>query len=198
MTETPRTGRSAKMIAAAVVVGLMGSGALVWQASSAAFTASTENDSNSWSSGKVVLSDNDSTVALFNASGLVPLNTGTNCIEVTYDGNVASTVKLYAQNPTGSLGTYIDFDVELGSGSSCASPGTYTQIFGDVPSTLDGSDTLTTFTTARTNFSNGIAGWTPNTAASTRPYRFTWTLGNDNNAQDKTAAVKLVWEAQNN
>ena len=47
---------------------------------------------------------------------------------------------------------------------------------------------LTTFTTARTNFSNGIAGWTPNTAASTRPYRFTWTLGNDNNAQDKTAA----------
>jgi hypothetical protein len=61
MTETPRTGRSAKMIAAAVVVGLMGSGALVWQASSAAFTASTENDSNTWSSGKVVLTDNCST-----------------------------------------------------------------------------------------------------------------------------------------
>ena len=123
MTEITRTGRSAKMIAAAVAVGLMGSGALVWQASSAAFTASTDNDSNSWSSGKVVLTDNDSTVALFNASGLVPLNTGTNCIEVTYDGNVASTVKLYAQNPTGSLGTYIDFDIELGSGTSCASPG---------------------------------------------------------------------------
>jgi hypothetical protein len=198
MTETPRTGRSAKMIAVAVVVGLMGSGALVWQASSAAFTASTENAGNTWNSGSVLLSDSDSGSAMFTASGLLPLATGTNCIEVEYDGTVASTVKLYANLPTGALGQYLDFDVELGSGSTCATPGTYTQIFGDAPTTLDGSDTLTDFTTAHSNFGNGIAGWAPSAANTTRPYRFTWTLGNDNNAQNKSAGVRFVWEAQNN
>ena len=196
MTETPRTGRSAKMIAAAVVVGLMGSGALVWQASSAAFTASTENAGNSWQSGKVVLTDNDSNTALFNASGLFPLATGTNCIEVEYDGTVTSSVKLYAENLTGTLGTYLDFDVELGSGTSCASPGTYTQIFGDGPTTLDGSDTVTTFATTHTAFGNGVGTWAPSAINTVRPYRFKWTLGDDNNAQDKSAGVKLVWEAQ--
>jgi hypothetical protein len=199
MIETPRTGRSAKMIAAAVVVGLMGSGALVWQASSAAFTATTENDSNTWNSGKVILSDNDGGTALFTATGLVPLDTGTNCIEVEYDGNVASTIKLYAENASGNLGAFLDFDVELGSGVSCAVPGTYTQIVGDAGTTLaaSGTETLTDFTTARTDYSNGVAGWSPSAANTTRPYRFKWTLGDDDNAQDESAAVKLVWEAQN-
>jgi hypothetical protein len=185
------------MIAAAVVVGLMGSGALVWQASSAAFTASTENDGNTWNSGKVVLSDNDSDTALFTASGLVPLDNGTNCIEVEYDGNVASTVKIYAEDASGNLGQFLDFDIELGSGTSCGTPGTWSQIFGDAGSTVAGGDTLTTFTTARTDYSNGIAGWSPSVVNSKRPYRFTWTLADDDNAQDESAAVKLVWEAQN-
>ena len=133
-------------------------------------------------------------------SNLVPLATGTNCIEVTYDGNVASTVKLYSALPTGTLGQYLDLDVELGSGSSCATPGSWTQISGDVATTLigDNSDTLDAFATARTNFGNGIAGWTPSAAATTRPYRFTYTLGNDNNAQNKAAGLKFVWEVQNN
>lgn len=198
MTETPRTGRSAKMIAAAVVVGLMGSGTLVWQASSAAFTASTENDSNTWSSGKVVLSDNDSNTALFAATGLVPLQNGTNCILVQYDGNVASTVKLYAQNPTGTLGAYLDFDVEIGDGATCGAVQTWTQIVGDAGTTLATNDTLDDFTGARHDFSDGVAGWAPSTAASVKPYRFKWTLGDDSAAQNKSAGVKLVWEAQNN
>jgi hypothetical protein len=198
MTQTPRTGRSAKMIAAAVIVGLMGSGALVWQASSAAFTATTENDGNSWNSGKVVLSDNDAGVALFTATDLVPLDTDTNCIEVEYDGNVASTVKLYATDPDGTLGEFLDFDVELGSGVSCAVPGSWTQISGDVGTTIASNDDLTTFATAHTDYGNGIAGWTPSAINTVRPYRFTWTLADDNDAQDKFAEVRLVWEAQNN
>jgi hypothetical protein len=198
-TETPRTGRSAKMIAAAVVVGLMGSGALVWQASSAAFTASTENDSNTWSSGKVVLSDNDSNVALFTATDLVPLDTGTNCILVEYDGTVASTVKLYAQSPTGALGEFLDFDVEIGDGATCGAVQNWSQIVGDVGTTLNvgQTDTLDAFSAARTDYSNGVAGWSPSAANSVKPYRFTWTLGDDDNAQDLAAGVKLVWEAQN-
>jgi hypothetical protein len=203
MTEVapPRSGRSAKLVAAAVVVGLFGSGALVWQASSAAFTATTDNAANSWQSGKVVLSDNDSGTALFSASGLVPGNTGTNCIDVEYDGNVASTVKVYSNAPTGTLDQYLEFDVELGSvGATCAAPGTWSQIFGDANATLTaGDDTLDEFATAHSSFANGVAGWTPNAVNTVRAYRFTWTLVDTNSAQDLAATgVTFTWEAQNN
>ncbi|HET9519105.1 MAG TPA: hypothetical protein VFO77_15390 [Actinoplanes sp.] len=198
MSETPRTGRSAKMIAAAVVVGLMGSGALVWQASSAAFTATTSNTGNTWTSGTVSLTDNDAGVARFTVSNAVPLQTGTNCIQVTYGGNVSSTVKIYAENPSGTLGQYLDFDIERGDADdTCAAADGWTQIFGDAGTTIAGSDDLTTFTTDHTDFSDGIAGWQPAAAATMRAYRFTWTLSDNNAAQNKSAGVDFVWEAQN-
>ncbi len=200
MIETPpRAARSVKVIAAAVIVGLIGSGMLVWQASSAAFSATTENPDNAWATGKVLLSDNDSDVAMFTATDLGGGDTGSNCIEVEYDGNVASTVKLYSDDPTGTLGDYLDLNVELGDGVSCAVPGTYTRIFGDVNTVPDAVpvDTLADFGVAHTDFSNGIAGWTPSAVNTVRPYRFTYTVFDDNVAQDQTAGLKFIWEAQN-
>lgn len=196
---TTRSGRSAKVVAAAVVAGLIGSGALVWQASSAAFTANTLNDGNSWSSGRVVLSDNDFAGANFNETNLRPGSTATKCIEVTYDGTVASSVKLFSNVPTGTLGQYLDFDVETGSGTSCASFGTKTQVFGDVDTTPDNTaDTLDNFAALHTNWGNGVGTWTPSTAGSVKPYFFTYTLGSDDAAQNLSATnVRFTWEAQN-
>lgn len=200
MTETPRSGRSGRMIAAAVLVGLIGSGGLVWQASSAAFTATTDNSGNSWTSGSVVLSDNDSGSALFAETNLVGGSTEAQCIEVEYDGNVASSVKLYATTPTGALAPYLDFDVELGSGVSCSVPGTWTKIFGDantVPDVDPSEDTLDNFTISHTSWATGVGTWTPSAANTVRPYRFTYTLGNDAGAQGKSATgVNFIWEAQ--
>ena len=193
-----RSGRSAKVVAAAVVVGLIGSGALVWQASSAAFTASTDNAGNSWTSGSVTLTDNDFAGANFNETNLKPGSTATKCILVTYNGSVASSVKLYSNVPTGTLGQYLDFDVALGTGSTCASPGTVTQFFGDADATPDDDgDTLDNFAALHTNFGDGAGTWTPSTAATARPYFFTYTLGDDDDAQSLSATgVRFTWEAQ--
>jgi hypothetical protein len=194
---SPRTGRSAKLVAAAVVAGLIGSGTLVWQASSAAFTGQTENNGNSWTSGKVSLSDNDSGGALFTASGLVPNATDTRCIEVTYDGTVASVVRLYGATPTGTLGQYLDFDVSIGDGPDCTTRGTLSQVFGDANTTADNSaDTLANFASARTNWTNGVPGWNPSSGVTTRPYVFTYTLADTNSAQNQSATLNFRWEAQ--
>lgn len=203
MTVTPsteRAGRSAKMVAGAIIVGLIGSGALVWQASSAAFTAQTHNEDNAWDSGKVVLSDNVAASAWFDESNLVPGNTGNKCVEVEYDGDVASTVKLYTNTPTGSLGPYIEFDVHYGDAATCAGSSSWTQIFGDADTVITaGNDTLGEFATAHTGFANGAGAWSVSAPDTTRAYRFTWRLVDDNNAQDKSVTnVDLTWEAQNN
>lgn len=189
MKHRARSGRSVPLAAAAVVAGLLVSGGLVWQASSAAFTASTQNGSNTWSSGQVLISDNDGGTAMWTATGLVPGSTGTNCIEVTYGGNVASAVKLYATPYTGTLGQYITMEIEEGSGVSCAVPGTYTSL-NPGPATLDA------FVTAPHNtYGTGVSSWEPS-ATATRPYRFTYTLQDNNSAQNKSAAVTFVWEAR--
>ena len=195
---TPRSGRSAKVIAAAVVVGLIGSGALVWQASSAAFTASTRNDGNSWESGNVVLSDNDFAGANFQATGLKPGSTDTKCIEVEYDGNIAAAVKIYGEGFTGDLGQYLTLDISEGDGANCTTPGTLSRIYGDGNTTLDaGNDSLSEFAAVRTNWSTGAGAWAPSAANSVKPYVFTYRLVDDQGAMNETAEIDFVWEAQN-
>jgi hypothetical protein len=194
--ETPRSGRSAKLVAAAVIVGLIGSGTLVWQASSAAFTASTDNPGNHWTSGSVAITDDDFQAANFNVTGVTPGDTDTKCILVTYNGDIASAVKLYGKNSAGTLGQYLTLDVSEGSGTSCASQGTLTRIFGDGNTTLDaGEDSLSEFA-AKTTYGTGIGTWTPSVAGSKKPYVFTFSLADDNNAQAKSADIDFVWEAQ--
>src|SRR4051794_12174559 len=93
-------GGVAKMLA--IPVALVASGGLVWHASYAAFTATTDSRGNSWTAGSVALHDDDGSAntpstatAMFNATGLKPGSTGENCLTVTYDGSIASGVKLY-------------------------------------------------------------------------------------------------------
>jgi hypothetical protein len=225
MTETPRTGRSAKMIAAAVVVGLMGSGALVWQASSAAFTAQTTNPGNAWESGQVALTDDDSNGVMFalGSANLTPGDSGSRCIEVTYGGDVASNLKLYStltSSTSTALAPYLLLDVEMGDADdTCAGAfadpstnfaGTPTpeRVFGDGNGTDDGNDALNDFLSGRTGWANGVdlstnpprtAPWAPS-ASSTRAFKFTWTFLSTagNAAKDlKVDGVDFMWEAQN-
>jgi hypothetical protein len=195
------------MIAAAVIVGLMGSGAMVWQASSAAFTAQTENDGNSWDSGTVVLSDNDSGSALFTATSLVPGSTATQCINIEYDGDVASTVKLFGDPgavPDIALADYLAVDISIATaGKVCADAvgGDYTRFFGDGNIVDDvAADTLDEFLTAHTDFSNGAGSYvTPAAPNYVRAFRIKYTLIDDPAADGLDATgVKFVWEAQNN
>src|SRR5690242_1399166 len=103
-----------------VVAGVGASAAVVWHASYSAFSATTSNATNNWTSGTVVLADDDSNTAMFNATNMKPTSTGTKCIAVTSSGNLASTVKLYGTLPggTNSLSNYINLTITQGTGGT--------------------------------------------------------------------------------
>lgn len=181
----------------ALPLALVASSGLVYQASNAAFTASTSNGSNTWSSGTVLLADDDSSSVMFNATDIKPGSTGIKCINVTYSGTLAGQVRLYVTSPSGTLGQYLDLTVEEGTG---ATGGATLSCSGfSAGSTLSaGGETLDSFATAHSAFGGGVSAWAPTGASSeTRSYRVTYTLQDDNNAQNKSAAATFTWEARN-
>jgi len=183
----------------AVPTALLGSSALVWNASYSAFTAKTDNANNNWSSGTVQLSDDDSNTAMFNATNLKPGQSGEKCIAVTSTGSLPSAVKLYGTtySQTKALGANIDVTVEEGSGASFGSCASFVPL-GTGAEIFDG--TLDNFATTKTSYANGSGVWQPNGSGSeTRSYRITYTVKSStpDSAQGGTAAIGFTWEAQN-
>jgi hypothetical protein len=179
----------------AVGVGLLVMSLLVVTGSRAAFTASTANGSNTFTAGTVTLADDDAGSVMFNLTGMKPGDTATKCVNVTYTGSLAADVKLYGTVGGTGLATYLDTVVDVGTG---ATGGASTDCTGfTAPSNLH-NGTLAAFGTAHTDYSNGAAGFAGATNPSTKSYRFTVTLQDNNLAQGKTASVAFTWEAQNN
>jgi hypothetical protein len=177
-------------------VGLLLSAVIIWRTSTAAFTATTTNGANSFSTGSVVLSDNDSGTALFTATNLKPGSTNSACIRVSYSGTVATTLKVYGTSPssTNSLDTYLNFTVEEGASSAT----TFPSCTGFVLQTTLYNGTLAGFGTTHTSWANGATTtWAPSSTSS-RDFRVTYTLSAaaPNSTQSSTAAITLVWEAQ--
>ena len=186
-------------VALLAIVGVIGSSAMVWQASNAAFTATTSDGVNSFAAGTVALSDNDLGTALFSATNLKPGSTGQACIRVTYSGTLAAGVRLYAQSASASNGldTYLTLTVDEGTNSTVTAGtcGTWTSATGGGGIS---TSTLNAFTTARTTYGSGAGTWNPPSGA-TKDYQFTYTLSAaaPNSAQGGTAQVTFAWEAQN-
>jgi hypothetical protein len=192
----PEGGRRRTAVVA-LPLALVASSALVFQASNAAFTASTSNGSNTWSSGTVLLTDDDSSSVMFSVTNIKPGSTGIKCINVTYSGSLAGQVRLFVTSASGTLGPYLDLTVEEGTGAtggatlSCSGFTTGSTLSG-------GGETLDSFATAHTAFGSGVSAWAPTGSGSeTRSYRVTYTLQDDNNAQNKSAAATFTWEARN-
>ena len=180
-----------------MAAGILASSLWMWQSSNATFTATTVNSSNTFTTGAVVLGDNDSATSMFAVTGLTRGSTGSACIKVSYSGSLAANVRLYGASfsETNSLGSYITFQVEETTGNgtttfpSCAGIGAVTTLF---------NSTLSSFSTTYTNFGNGLSAWAPSASAS-RDYRFTYTVSASapNSTMNSTAAITLIWEAQN-
>ena len=189
------TRRGAWVVLAGLVVGVLGSGTLVWQGTNAAFTASTSNGANAWSSGTVALSDDDTSAALFSAGPVVPGDTGTRCIAVTYGGDIAATVRFYATSAAGSLGQYLDLVVEQGAGAgNVGGAGSCAGFSG----TSIWSGTLDALASTATDFATGLGTWAPTGAGQTTVYRITWTVAPSagDALQGTAATASFVWEAQ--
>ena len=100
-------------------LGLMGVLALLAVAAGgatfAAYTATTRSDSNRIESGSVKLSDNGDGTSLMSLSAAVPGDTTSACIKVTFDGSLASTVRLYGTTTGTGLDQYLDLKVTRGT-----------------------------------------------------------------------------------
>jgi hypothetical protein len=130
---------------------------------------------------------------MFNVGGLDPGDAGERCLVVTYDGNLAASVKLYASASSGALRQYVTMTVELDD------TGNYSGCSGFVAESTPYSGTLLDFTTTKTDYASGVGVWTPSASGQTRVYRFSYVLdpAAPDSAEGTSAAVTLVWEAQN-
>jgi hypothetical protein len=181
---------------AAIPAAVLASGALVWQSSYSAFSATASNPTNNWSAGTVTLTDDDSNVAMFNATNLKPGATGVKCIAVTSNGSLPATVKLYSTGyaTTLSLANNINLKVEEGTGATTAS------CAGFVGGTTLYDAALSGFGTTKTTFATGVSSWAPTGGVSeTKAYRITYTLSasTPDTSQGGTASLGFTWESQN-
>jgi hypothetical protein len=196
--------RSRWMVAIAVPVGLVASGALVWQASFAAFSATTTNPNNTFSAGTVTLTDDHQpSTVLFNATALKPASTGTACIKVTYNGSLAAAVKLYVKpgdlTTTGSaIAPYLTLAVDEGTGNN-ANCSDFVAGANDYNPTGAGdtTKTLADFASTKTNFATGVSAFAPSGSGQTKTYRVTYWVQDNNSAQGANSTATFTWEADN-
>jgi predicted ribosomally synthesized peptide with SipW-like signal peptide len=101
------------------IVGMLALGALVVATAGgvtwAAFTATTVNSGDEIQSGTVKLDDNDNGSAVLALSAAEPGAADTGCIKVTFNGSLASTVRLFGTTSGTGLDQYLDLKVTRGS-----------------------------------------------------------------------------------
>lgn len=180
----------------AVAVALLMLTVLTVARSQAAFSDTTVNTGSAFSTGTVVLTDDDGgATALFNAVALSPGTPVEKCIVVTYTGTLTDAdIKLYGTS-TGDLAQYIDTTIEVGSGGAFDPVGTGCVGFvADAAPIYTG--TLLAFSTAHTDWSDGFATHTATANPTAKTIKFTVEVQNDPLAQNKTATADFTWEAQ--
>lgn len=199
---------------AAGPLAIVAAGAMVWQGSSAAFTASTEDAGNNWATGQIALTDNDSSAATFTASKLVPGATGTKCITVTATSNVnvVGTIHASVAELAGGTPAPDDFSDTLFLTMKYATPATgspvstdcanfpasgVTDVFTGPLSVLAATKTAATAAPAGTAAAATAQGPTVTEIVYMISYKFDAT-GLDQTQQNalmnKTTGAKLVWE----
>jgi len=184
------TTRRRIAVPAAIAAGLLCSGLLVWNSSYAAFTASTQTTQNSFRAGSVTLTNDHTRSAVFaTTTKLVPGSADRQCVEVDYQGDVTSEIRLYtAGNLTNNLAQYLNFKIELlPVGAACEATSSVV-LYDWAP--LSGLSTRTDFVTGM-----NVDSWKP-LAAEKRRYRFSYSLPEGDAAQGKSADITFVWQAQ--
>ena len=185
----------------AVPIGLILSATLVWQASNSAFSATTANPTNSWATGTVVLSDDDTGAAMFNATGLKPGSTAEKCIVVTYTSSLAATVMLYGTGlaSTNSMSGWLSVAVEQAPVATTPTA-TASPPMGLAPPLLSGATSTASVLPSPTS-ATGSAPFAPvaGQASQTKSYRIVYELvpSTPNSVQGGTASIGLTWEARN-
>lgn len=209
----PTVGARRALLAAGVPIGLVASGALVWQSSYAAFSATTANAGNSWDTGRVVLADNDSGAALFNSTD-DGTSTRSRCIRVDYTGDLTSDIKLYVTTPTSgatSMDPYLVMSVEKGANVTSAttvaadcsagftSTATPTFVYNTKQAndaTADTTKTMGSLKTAHADYTTGVLVSGATVQNTYLTFKITYLVKDDNAAQNTQSSATFTWEAQ--
>lgn len=166
--------------------------AVVVPASFAAFTGSTANAGNTWTSGSVNLTNNKAT-AMFTAANIAPGYTESHCITVSTTSSIATALSFYATQGanTKALADNLTLKVEAGSGGT------------------DGATSCTGFASAQTLFTGAMTGLStasgtagtaikvtaPLAAAGSQQFMITAALpaGTPDTVQSGTAGMDFNW-----
>lgn len=213
-----RSNAARTLLAIAIPVGLVLSAAVVWQSTAAAFTASTDNSGNSWQTGSVVLTNNQGATALFDTTrdgALKPGSTRSGCIRVDYTGTLPANIRLYVTTPVSgatTLDPYLVTSVERGQdvtaattvAADCsagfASTTTPTFLYNTATASSGGANqalTMSTLKGSALDYTSGLVvgnGIAQNTSMT---FRITYSVKDDNNAQNTQSMATFTWEAQN-
>jgi hypothetical protein len=174
----------------AVATALLMLTVLIVSRSQAAFTDTTDNTTNSFATGSVVITDDDTANAMFTASGMTPGTPAVNCITLTYSGTlVPADIRMYG-TAGGTLATYLNTTVEVGSG------GSFGNCTGFTPASTIYSGTLANFGATHIDWASGIATFTAPTNPTSRTVRITVDVQNNPSAQGQSASAAFTWEAQ--
>jgi hypothetical protein len=183
-------------------VAVLLAGVMVWQGSDAAFTAETYNAGNNWAAGSVAISNDGTGGAMFSLNNVTPSATGSHCIVVTTDADVAGTVKTYLQNNiSDGLQNNITMKIEMGTG------GSYSDCTGFTATATEDTQTMASLFASHSTYGNGILPWVPpgDSATHSRTYKFTWTFDTTdlteaqiNDLMGKSVRTDIEWEIQNN
>lgn len=184
--------------AAILVAGL-----LIWQGSTAAFTAQTRNTGNNWETGSVLLTDDDLGAAAFALTGVVPGQSGSHCITVTSKSSAIGEVRMYvARLGANGLENNILATVEIGTGGSF---GSCTGFVADLPA--QPAQSLAAIAATSSDFASAgtFLPWTTtgNTAGESKSYRVSWVFDTTGLSQTevdalqgKSVSIDVVWELQ--
>jgi hypothetical protein len=195
--------RTTKILATvATPVAVLAAGAMVLQASYAAFSGQTRNSGNEWSTGSVNLTDDDNGQSRFQVANMLPGSTDTKCIQVTANASVPSVVKGYTVNPVNSgkgLEDRIKITIESGNGGTFAN---CTGFAPDAAGTIVPPTTLTTLAAVDT-WAEGMGGWNVAPGTSAKTYRITWqfdttgmTQPQIDQLQGAKTGIDIQWEMQ--
>jgi hypothetical protein len=195
------TRRSVLILAVIALVGVL-AGAQTW----AAYDATTTNSANSFVSGTVALTDNDSGTALLSLTGATPGLSDTGCIKVSYAGSLAAGVRIYRATTAGTgLGTYLDLKVTRGSFPGTPAFDDCATFVADAPNYIGQgagvifNGTVATFPTSGAPLVDLGAVATPEswTGSESHVYKLQVTLQNNALAEGKSDTETFTWQAQN-
>lgn len=211
-------------VGAVVPLALIGSGALIWQSSYSAFNATTATGSNSWTTGTVDITNDQSGSTVFTVSGITPdasrsalspgntggaytagssTSGGSRCVKVTYSGSTATNnIRMYATlggADLATLGGQLLLTVDAVTSAITADPTCATYPTGSTY-VYGASGTTTSYVKdfPTTYAAADSTAWTNATNGQAKFYRISWlypSTVNQTSTSTANVTATFTWEA---